>query len=121
MSTDQTHSRKRPLTDTVAILVCGNGLIEKTIKRSETDRSDILVTLLQLSDDPRDRTSRFGEDTDPWLTDVTSRWRTFLTRPTCQFSIKVDGRSNEVDMGLDVLGEVIYLTTLLSSYQVIRS
>ena len=55
MSTNQI--RLCILTDTVAVLVCGNRLIEKTIEHSKTIRSGILITLLPINDGPRDRIS----------------------------------------------------------------
>lgn len=66
------YLQKRSLTYPVAVPVCSNRFIEKTIERPETDRSDILITLLQLTNDPRDLTSRLWRDTNPWFPDIAS-------------------------------------------------
>ena len=67
----------------------------------------MIIAILQLIDDSRDRPGCLGGDANSWLTNTTGRRSTFPTGPACQLGIKVYGRSNEVDMGLHMLGKVV--------------
>lgn len=78
----------------------------------------MLVTLLQLTNDPRDHTSCLKAGNNSQLYNIMS---SFPTRPTAQLSVKVHKRSDEVDVGPDMLRKVVCLTGLFFSYQVIRS
>ena len=70
MSTTSIRLWKRPPTDTVVVPVSSNRLIEETIERSETNRSDILIALIQLANNARHRTNHLWSNTKSRVSDI---------------------------------------------------
>ena len=86
--------------------------MEKTIKRSQTNRGDHLVAVFELGEKRGHRSGRFWVQADFRIPHVRAVRRDCCVVAFVEDSVEMDGRSHELYVGRNVLWKMIRVASL---------